>query len=325
MRTPRRIRSWLWQTVAFVALVLTLLAGCGLPWPFPQPTPDPKLPDAQQIMQPLEIGPNAGDLATLDPALVNFGVDYDKAQLIFPGLVTLDKQQHIVDWAAEKHEVSSDGLTWTFHLRKGMQWSDGAPIDAATFAYSINRALDPCTGSDVASYLYNIKGAQGFNSSPCPVGAKSSANSLIGTSIVITDPFTLKLTLERPAGYFLAALSYPTSWAVPKSLIDQYGEKWTDHLADNEGYGGNLFKLTRWDHQGHLDFERNERFWGQKPILRRLEYTLYRDTDAEWSNYKAGAGDIGYPTATELANARSLKRSNFHQVPELDFFYLVPN
>src|SRR5258708_517567 len=79
----------------------------------------------------------------------------------------------------------------------------------------------------------------------------------------------LQLTLERPAGSFLAALSYPTSWAAPKHLIDQYADQWTEHLADNGGFGGNLYRLTRWDHAGHLELERNERFWGKKPLLRR--------------------------------------------------------
>jgi oligopeptide transport system substrate-binding protein len=260
-------------------LCAMLLSGCAAPWPFPQPTPDPKLPDAQQIMRPLEIGPNAGDLVTLDLALINFGVDYQLAQRLFLQLVTLDEQQRVVDWAAESHGVSADGLTYTFHLRTGMAWSDGSLIDANAFAYSINRALDPCIGSDVASYLYNIKGAADFNggygSNKCPAGTKVSAETLVGKSILVADPQTLKLTLERPAGYFLASLTYPTSWAVPKQLIDTYADKWTDYLADNGGLGGNLFKVTRWDHAGHLDFERNERFWGQKPLLRRLEYTLY--------------------------------------------------
>ncbi len=76
MRAPRPIHPWLWPTGALVALLLTLLTGCRLPVPFPQPTPDhSKLPDKEQIFQPLEIGPNAGDLATLDPALINFMVD----------------------------------------------------------------------------------------------------------------------------------------------------------------------------------------------------------------------------------------------------------
>ena len=112
----------------------------------PQPTPDPKLPDAQQVLRPLVSGANAGDIDTLDPAQIQFGFDYGMAQLIFPQLVTLDEKQQPVDWAAESHEISADGLTYTFHLHKGMTWSDGTPIDATTFAYSINRTLDPCTG-----------------------------------------------------------------------------------------------------------------------------------------------------------------------------------
>jgi ABC-type transport system substrate-binding protein len=105
---------------ALSLLCATLLSGCAALWPFPQPTPDPKLSDARQIFRPQEIGPNAGDLATLDPALINFGVDYQLAHLIFPQLVTLDEQQRPTDWAAQTHEVSNDGLTYTFHLRPGM-------------------------------------------------------------------------------------------------------------------------------------------------------------------------------------------------------------
>jgi oligopeptide transport system substrate-binding protein len=360
-----------------LALLVTLLSGCAAPWPFPQPTPDhSKLPDAQQIFRPLEIGPNAGDLATIDPALINFGVDYQLAQLLFPGLVTLDEQNRVVDWAAESHEVSADGLTYTFHLHTGMQWSDGTPIDAATFAYSINRALDPCTGSDVASYLYNIKGAAEFNGGypfkerHCPTGAKVSADTLIGKSIVVADPLTLKLTLEAPAGYFLASLTYPTSWAVPQSLVERYTTPtpapprngglyplptsvWTEHLVDNGGFGGNLFKLAAWQHpdgsatraqtpvlgaptatptpippadiRGEIVFTRNDRFWGQKPALKEVHYTLFKDISALWASYKDGASDVGlpYPAAGQIDVAKTLKDSTFHQTPQLAFSYLA--
>jgi oligopeptide transport system substrate-binding protein len=316
------------------------------------------LPDKEQIFQPLEIGPNAGDLATLDPALINFGVDYQLAQLLFPGLVTLDEQQRVVDWAAERHEVSADGLTYTFHLRKGMVWSDGTPITAETFAYSINRALDPCTGSDVASYLYNIKGAAEFNARTCPLKGNFSVDQRVGKSIVVADPLTLKLTLEAPAGYFLASLTYPTSWAVPKALIEEYGERWTEHLADNGGFGGNLFKLTTWQHlgefitstptplsatptlapfptlkptvspdaKGEIVFTRNERFWGQKPELKEVQFTLFKDTGHAWETYKAGEGDANPAViAQELDIAKTLKGSTFHRVPQLAFSYLAPN
>jgi peptide/nickel transport system substrate-binding protein/oligopeptide transport system substrate-binding protein len=278
------------------ALILstTLLSGCAAPWPFPQPTPDPKLPDSQQIFRPQAIGVVADDVETLDPALIEFNSDYDLAQLIFPALVTLDEQGQPVDWAAESHEVSADGLTYTFHLRNGMTWSDGSAIDASAFAYPINRALDPCTDSSTANYLYAIQGAQAFNAAQCPVGALHTTATLIGSSLLVPDPLTLRISLQQPAGYFLSALTWPTSWAVPQALIEKYpGNRylngWTDHLADNGGFGGNLFKLALWSHSfpvgttgpanlppaygkdghAHLEFERNERFWGKKPLLRR--------------------------------------------------------
>ena len=89
----------------------------------------------------------------------------------------------VPDLATSVPKPTNGGKTYTFHLRSGMKWSDGAPIDANVFAYSINRSLDPCTGSDVASYLYNIKGAADFNGGTCPEGAKVSTVPAITVAI----------------------------------------------------------------------------------------------------------------------------------------------
>jgi ABC-type oligopeptide transport system substrate-binding subunit len=102
-------------------------------------------------------------------------------------------------------------VTYTFHLHEGMTWADGSPIDATTFAYSINRSLDPCTGSSTAYFLFDLAGAQAFNSGKCPLGALKSAETLIGSTIQTLDLLTLRLTLAHPAGYFLSALTWPTS------------------------------------------------------------------------------------------------------------------
>ena len=76
----------------FLLLLAILLAAVGC-LGLPQPTPDPKLPDAQQILRPLASGPNAGDIDTFDPAQIQFGFDYDKAQMIYPALITAGRQQ----------------------------------------------------------------------------------------------------------------------------------------------------------------------------------------------------------------------------------------
>jgi peptide/nickel transport system substrate-binding protein/oligopeptide transport system substrate-binding protein len=325
--------------VVFGLVCALSLAGCGLPWPFPQPTPDPKLPDAQQVFRPLDSGTNAGDMDSLDPGQLQFQFDSGMAQLIFPQLVTLDEQQP-VDWAAESHEISADGLTYTFHLHKGMTWADGTPIDATTFAYSINRTLDPCTPTGVSFYLFDLAGAEAFHSGKCPPGAIKSTAALIGSSIQTPDPLTLRLTLAHPAGYFLSKLTWPTSFAVPQALVEKYTQPgqpgdfvsstWTKHLLDDGRFGGNLYLLTKWQltqptDRGSLIFERNERFWGKKPLLRRIEYTLYKDVAVEWSDFTVGKGDIsGFPQA-QLAMARTLKGVSIQQLPALAYSFVTLN
>ncbi len=287
----------------------------------------PRASADRQIVRIVGVGPNAGDLDTIDPALITFANSYEAAQLVFPELITLDDAGRPVDWAARSHEVSTDGLTWTFHLRSGMTWSDGTPIDANTFAYSIDRALDPCLASSVAYYLYNIKGAADFNDTRnCQAGPDglTTTGTLIGRSIIVADQLTLTLTLAAPAAYFLEELSYPSSWATPKQLIDRYGQtKWTDHLGDGTGFGGNLYKVAKWDHAGHFAVTANSSFWGQKPVIQRIEWILYQSEDTAWADYQAGVGDIGFPPADNLSAARAL--AGYAEVPTLSVYFLRVN
>jgi oligopeptide transport system substrate-binding protein len=346
--------------------ILILLSGCAPAWPFPHPTPTAtvrlRLPDSQQIFQVLEANQIADFAATLDPA--SYLVDAEIARLIFPQLVTLDEQQRPVDWAAERHEVSSDGLIYTFHVRPGMTWSDGSPIDANTFIYSINRALDPCTYLTTAYVLYPIRGAEEFNRGSCPAGAIKSGTTLIGSSLRAPDALTLQITLERPAGYFLTALAAPTSWGVPQALVERYTiaepdpyqaqqapthSTWTYHLLDTGAFSGNLYMLTSWQRQeetngrtipatpslvipvdeaARFTLRRNERFWGQQPLLNEIRYTAYKDAGGAWAAYEDGAGDVGFPydSAQQLEEARHLKDSTLQQIPApvLAFLSLNP-
>jgi len=329
-RAPRR------ALLGLLAL-LPLLAACA-PFGPDGPTPPRRLDDARQILHPLLAGENGGDLDTLDPARIQFGADYDIAQAVFPPLVTTDAKLDVVPWAATAPpDVSADGLTYTFHLHPGMRWSDGAAIDAAAYAYSINRALDKCTGSPVWSYLANLRGAAAFHKLACPTGATGQPASVNLTdgpahSVVVVDPTTLRLTLEAPAAYFLAEFTYPTSWAQPRQLVERYGKRWTDHLADGGGFGGNLFKVTKWESpqqgprgplpgsHGRLSLARNDAFWGTKPALREVDYALYPDSTAAWNDFKGGAGDVAGPTAADLAAARALP--GYWEIPTLNVRFL---
>src|SRR5215813_12964345 len=204
------------QIVALVTAMGTLavlLAGCG----GSSSGNANALPDAQQIW---EAGLNSGaaDIRRLDPGKTTDLYSFTVELKVFPSLVTLDQDLKVIPFAAQSlPTVSSDGLTYTFKIRPGLKWSDGTAIDANTFAYSLNRALDPCTKSGGASYLYPIKGAIAFNTSACDAAADAltqvDSKTLVGDSIVVTDPQTLTLTLEKPAAYFASAMTVAITMA----------------------------------------------------------------------------------------------------------------
>src|SRR5262245_65759000 len=162
MRLGTRTHSIAGLVMVIGALAM-LLSACGAT----SSGTGQQAPKDKQIFKPLSAGPNAGDLDTFDPGQIQFGFDYYKAQMIYPALITLTDDLKPIDWAAKSHEISSDGLTYTSHLNSGMKWSDGSPLDANTFAYSINRSLDPCFASGVSYYNLNIAGATDYNSKTC--------------------------------------------------------------------------------------------------------------------------------------------------------------
>ena len=80
--------------------------------------------------------------------------------------------------------------------------------------------------------------------------------------------------------------------------------------------------MTKWDHAGHLEFTANDSFWGKKAIIQHVNYTLYKDVNTEWADYKSGIGDASTFPAAELATAKALKGSTYQQVTALSISWL---
>ncbi|PWT77222.1 MAG: hypothetical protein C5B60_03065, partial [Chloroflexi bacterium] len=236
-----------------------MVAGCG------STSNGSVLPSSQQILHYF-LNPASPDIKTMDPAYTQDFYSGIPVSIVFPGLLELDANSQPQPFAAAAMPTFDPSTnTYTFKVRPGLRWTDGTPIDATTFAYSINRALSPCTGSTLTYYLFAIKDAAAFSTEKCAadgVSAIGKIPSLIGDSLHVPDNQTLVITLNAPAPYFLQALTYPITYAQPKQLIDKYGNKdWTNHLTDNGGFGGSLFKVTLWNHTGKLDVVANPSYW----------------------------------------------------------------
>jgi oligopeptide transport system substrate-binding protein len=317
------LRKLTWPGLVVLLGTLAIVAsGCG------SSSGGNALPDSQQVLK-LQIA-TAGtvDIKTMDPAKLSDYPSYTALYLVFPGMVELDANGTVVPNAITAMPTfDATANTYTFKIKPGLKWSDGSPIDANTFAYSINRSLNPCTGSFVTYYLYPIKDAQAFSTETCGndgTTIKGKIQTLIGDSLTVPDSQTLVITLSQAAPYFLQALCYPTAFAQPKQLIDQFGSKdWTNHLADGGGFGGYLYKVKVWDHKGNLDEIRNTAFWGQQPKIREVDFKIYQTTASEYADYLDGKLDQGVPPASQYKTAKT--RSDFHEGPYLQINYYQPD
>ena len=321
-RNPQRVRKGM-SLAAFgvlVGVLALLVSACAS-----NGSTGSVLPDAQQTLT-LALDAASPDITHMDPAPTADIYAFQAEEMIFPSLVTWDQNLKTIPWAASSWDVKDGGKTYVFHIRPGLKWSDGTPIDANVFAYSINRALDPCTQAPSAGFfLFPILGAPAYNSGHCPAAQLSASDptdptSLIGSSIIVNDPQTLEIKLSAAYPYFVPALTTSAAMAVPKQLITQYGLKaWTDHL---QGFGGNMFVLKTWDHKGAVDFTRNSSFWGTPTKLHEVDFTVYQDQKTGYNDYLNGRIDIASPAIDQYPSAK--KRSDEHEQPALDTGYIQP-
>lgn len=201
-----------------------------------------------------------------DPATIESRPEILVSMALFDPLITFDDAGHVVPLAARSWEVSKDRLTYTFHLRPGMQWSDGHPVTAADYEYAWKRVVDPETASDYASAFYPINGALDFN--------KGKTKDRDTVAVKAVDTLTLRATLTEPAAYFPRLVSTWNYMPVPRWQVEKYGKKWVE--ADNH-VGNGMFMLQKWEHDREIVIVPNPRYWGAKPTLQRVVFTLTDD------------------------------------------------
>ncbi|MGO8950978.1 MAG: ABC transporter substrate-binding protein, partial [Ktedonobacterales bacterium] len=149
--------------MVLLGILAILLVGCG----GSTTSTNAPLPDSQQIFR-TQLVSGSTDIKTMDPALVQDLYSAVPIEMVYPQLLTLSTAGAAIPWAATALPTfDATNNTYTFTVRSGMKWSDGSPIDANTFAYSINRTLDPCTKSLTTYYLFNIKDASTFAGESC--------------------------------------------------------------------------------------------------------------------------------------------------------------
>ncbi|MCC6414394.1 MAG: peptide ABC transporter substrate-binding protein [Opitutaceae bacterium] len=260
--------------IALVAPIIALL-GCA-----PRETPV----EAGIRTHTLLVG-NAAEPADLDPHLATILTDQIIINTLFEGLTALDEQTtKPVPAAAESWSVSADGLTWTFHLRENLMWSNGEPLVAADFITAWRRALNPAFAADNAWYLFVIKNAEAYNA-----GQIADVATL---GIAAPDDRQLVLTLEQPTPFLPALVSLPAWFPLnPRNLekfhaLDQRGQPWTrpGNLVSNGAY-----QLAAWQPNARIILDKNPHH--RDAATAQLEHIVFlpiEKPDDEERNFRAG-------------------------------------
>ncbi len=204
---------------------------------------------------------------TLDPAISSEMSSHIYVMHIFSGLVRFDSNLEPTPDIADHWDISSDGKTYTFYLRKDVKFQDGRPLTAQDMKFSLERACNPATGSQTAStYLNDIVGATDM--------INGKASSLSGVSVV--DNYTLKITIDAPKAYFLSKMAYPTAFAVDKKNVESGADWW------KKPNGTGPYKLTKWEEGSLILLQPNENYYGTKgtvnvafQLLSGLPMSLY--------------------------------------------------
>lgn len=297
-----------------LCLMVLLLSACGGggstgPTSNNQSSTKPEASADKQIFR----YPVVGDVATLDPALVEDTDSNFPIQALFTGLVTLDDSLAVKPELADHWDVSSDGKTYTFTLKNGVKFSDGSPLTAQDVVYSINRTVLPATKSSVSYYLSLLQDFDKVQNGKIP--------TLIGDSLIAQDDKTVVIKISKNAPYFLYTLSYPTSYVVKKDVVEKYGGKWIDHIQDGAGSGP--FKMASYSHQTGIDLVPNENYYGPKPKLQHLNIPFYTDQDGMYKAYQAKQIDYSPVPPAHIASEKN--SPGYRDIPLLVIRYFTMN
>lgn len=222
----------------------------------------------------VQIGPNP---ETLDPAL-NSAVDGGNMILhTFECLLTVDEEGKLAPGQAESWETSEDGLTWTFHLRDGLKWSDGSDLTANDFVYSWQRVCDPNTAAPYAETVLSM--VEGYE--------EAIAGDITKLNVVAVDDTTLEVHLTSACSYFGSLAAFATLSPVQQATIEANGDAWA---VDASTYISNgSFYISEWVPGSYIMCTKNPNYWNADAVkLDAIKFNLIEDANASYSAYQTG-------------------------------------
>ena len=234
---------------------------------------------------------------------------------LFEGLVSVDERGRLAPGVASEWLVDPTQRVYTFKIRPGLKWSDGAPLTAADFEYSFRRLMLPETAARYASFLFPIRNARAVNTGKAP------ADSL---GVKALDALTLRIELEAPAPQLAELLTSVGAVAVPRHVIEKEGREWTrpGKLVSNGAY-----MLTEVSPQTFIKATRNPNYRDAARVaIQDVVYYPVEDEGTSFKRFQAGELAIAVKLPTDkIESVRRDMKGQLRTAPGLGTTMLMLN
>jgi peptide/nickel transport system substrate-binding protein len=260
-------------------LALLTAAGCGSP-------AQEKVyegPDTGPAYGDLFIDASIGDASTLIPPLASDAASHAIASLVYNGLVKYDGDLSLIGDLAESWQVSPDGLTITFKLRRGVKWQDGAPFTAKDVLFTYQVMVDPKTPTAYSGDYLQVKKAEA------------------------PDDFTFRVTYSQP---FAPALGSWTLNILPRHLLE--GKDITKSPLARNPIGTGPYRFHEWQAQEKIVLAYNPDYFEGRVYLNGYIYLIKPDLATMFLELKAG--NIDRMGLTPLQYTRQTEYPKFNRM-----------
>lgn len=233
------------------------------------------------------------------PHFMENGWDGNITQAIFAPLVGLDKEGKPIPILAKKWDISEDQLTYTFHLKDDLKFSDGSPLTADDVAFTLTLLHDPTYSGATDISQTAIKGGQAYK--------EGKATSIEGIQVI--DPKTITITTEKVNAQTLSLIG---GEVISKAYYGkEYKQGNLEYLKELYGkpMGAGAYKLDKYIPGQEVRFVANENYFEGKP---KIEHFIYKITKGDTKLQQFQAGEVDYDGFT--TNAETIE-----QLKELGF------
>ena len=257
--------------------------------------------------------PILSDFGTLDPAIADAETDTEISQNMFDGLVKFDANLNIVADLASAVPTADSSGNYTFTLRKDVKFSNGDPFTSKDVLYSWNRAA-----AMQGAYATNLSPIDGYGTVSSNTASGAALETLLEkndpsvtmTGLTAPDPYTVKVKLASPAGWFMTAIALggSTGWIVDQNAVKQDFDNWWTNPATAIGTGP--YKMTARVPKQSVDFASVDNWWGSpKPTVTKVHLDVsVNDASTAITKYEQGGYDaVGYGGYSSLPVADILR------------------